>query len=45
MLGRVLKLVVVLVVLGLVGLSGYAFLGDLSPETAPQSLTVTLDAS
>lgn len=39
---RLLKLLVVLAVLGFIGLTGFAYLGDLSPEveqvTAPISL-------
>lgn len=45
MLGRLLKFVGLLVILGGIGLSGYAFLGDLSPRVSPKSVTVTLDAN
>jgi len=44
MIGRLLKFVVVIAVLGALGLMGYAYLGDLAPEPSRQSLTVTLDA-
>ena len=45
MLGRLLKFVGVLVILGGIGLVGYTFLGDLSPRVEPKSVTVTLDAN
>ncbi len=45
MLRRLLKLVVVLVILGGIGLTGYTFVGDLSPTVEPRSVTVTLDAN
>lgn len=45
MLGRLIKFVGLLVLLGLIGLTGYTFLGDLSPETSQQGVTVTLDAN
>ena len=44
MIGRLLKLVLALVVLGAIGLAGYAYLGDLAPAPSEESLTVTLDA-
>ena len=45
MLGRLLKFVGFLVILGGLGLVGYTFVGDLSPDVTPQSVTVTLDAN
>lgn len=39
---RLLKLLVVLAVLGFIALTGYAYLGDLSPDPAETSETVTL---
>lgn len=39
---RILKLVLVLAVLGLAGLTGYAFLGDLSPKKTSVEEPVTL---
>lgn len=42
-MGRILKLVLVLVVLGIVALAGYAYLGDLAPEQTPVDEPVTLD--
>lgn len=44
MIGRLLKFVVLLVVLGGLGLTGYAYLGDLAPAPSEHSVTVTLDA-
>ncbi len=42
-MGRLLKLLVLLLVLGFVGLIGYAYLGDLSPEIKEVNQPVTLD--
>ena len=42
MLGRLIKIILVLVVLGFAGLAAYAFLGDLAPRPAAQSRTITL---
>jgi hypothetical protein len=39
---RVLKLLLVVAVLGLAGLTGYAYLGDLSPGRSPVEVPVTL---
>lgn len=44
MVWRLIKLVLVLVVLGFIGLSGYAYLGDLSPVQRDVTQPVTLDA-
>lgn len=45
MLWRLIKLVLILAVLGFIGLSGYAYLGDLSPEQRAVTQPVTLDAA
>ena len=39
----IVKAVFVLVILGFVGLVGFAYLGDLSPKQAPVSKPVVLD--
>lgn len=39
---RIVKLVFFLVVLGLAGLAGYAYLGDMSPVLRPVEVPVTL---
>ncbi len=44
MIGRLVKFVALIAVLGALALTGYAYLGDLSPDPTEQSLTVTLDA-
>ncbi len=44
MIRRLVKALFFLAILGLIGLSGYAYLGDLSPTPTDNSLTVTLDA-
>ncbi|MEI4470470.1 hypothetical protein [Frigidibacter sp. MR17.24] len=41
-MGRILKLVVFLVVLGFLGLTGYAYLGDLSPQRSEVRKPVAL---
>ena len=43
-MGRLLKAIVVLALLGLAGLTVYAFLGDLSPDQSQITVPVTLDA-
>lgn len=43
-MGRLIRLVVVLAVLGFVGLAGYAYLGDLAPVLEEVRQPVTLDA-
>lgn len=40
---RILKLIFLLAVLGLAGLSGYAYLGDMSPERSEVRTPVHLD--
>lgn len=44
-LGRIIKLVFVLVILGFGALTGYAYLVDLSPEQKQITVPVTLDAN
>ncbi|MFM2391953.1 MAG: hypothetical protein RLZZ437_3508 [Pseudomonadota bacterium] len=44
MLWRLIKLLLVLVVLGFMGLIGYAYLGDLSPVQSDVTQPVTIDA-
>jgi len=45
MIGRLLKLVLVLAILGAIGLVAFAYLGDLAPPQSPQTMPVTLDAN
>ncbi len=40
---RIVKIILVLVLLGLIALAGYAYLGDMSPRQAPVTQPVTLD--
>jgi hypothetical protein len=42
---RLIKVLLVLVVLGLIALTGYAFLGDMEPARAPVEVPVTLNPS
>lgn len=44
MLGKLLKALGVIVILGAIGIAGYAFVGDLTPPQTDQSRKVTLDA-
>lgn len=44
MLGRIIKLVFVLVIFGSLGLVGYAYVADLSPEQTKITVPVTLNA-
>jgi hypothetical protein len=44
MLGRMVKLVFVLVVFGFIGLTGYAYLADLAPDQGQITVPVTLNA-
>lgn len=39
-----LKSFVFLVILGLIGLTGYAYFGDLAPDQTPVTVPVVLDA-
>jgi hypothetical protein len=41
----ILKFIFILVVLGAIGLVGYAYLGDLAPEQVDVVTPVTLDAN
>lgn len=43
-MGRIIKALVVLVVLGFIGLTGYAYLGDLTPKQGEVKKSVVLDA-
>lgn len=43
MIGRIFIVLLFLVLLGFVGLTGYAYLGDLSPEQTEQRESITLD--
>lgn len=45
MLGRIIKLLFVLAVLGLAALAGFAYLADLGPEQSQITVPVTLDAN
>lgn len=42
-MGRIFKALVFLLLVGFFGLAGYAYLGDLSPETREVSQPVTLN--
>ena len=44
-MGRIIKAVLVLGVLGFLGLTAYAYLADLSPAQTEVTLPVTLNAS
>lgn len=44
MIGKFVKLLFMLAILGFIGLAGFAHFGDLSPVPAANNLTVTLDA-
>ena len=43
MLGRILKVLLFLLVLGFIGLTGFAYLGDLSPDQTDIREPVTLN--
>lgn len=43
-MGRIIKAVVVLVALGFIALTGYAYLGDLRPVQGEVKVPVVLDA-
>lgn len=42
-MGKLIKALVFLIILGFLGLIGFAYLGDLTPQQEPQSRAVTLD--
>jgi len=44
MVGRLVKLIFVLAVLGFIGLTGYAYLADLAPDQGQITVPVTLNA-
>lgn len=44
-MGRILKALVFLLILGFIGLVGYAYLGDLAPQRQQVSQPVTLDVN
>jgi predicted negative regulator of RcsB-dependent stress response len=43
-MGRIIKALVVLVILGFLGLTGYAYLGDLTPNQGEVKKPVVLNA-
>lgn len=43
MIGRIFKVLLFLLVLGFIGLTGFAYLGDLSPDQTEQRKPVTVD--
>lgn len=43
-MGRIIKALFVLVLIALVGLTGYAYLADLSPSKSEVTVPVTLNA-
>ena len=44
-MGRIIKAIILLGLLGFIGLTGYAYLGDMAPEQAPVNEPVVLDAN
>jgi hypothetical protein len=44
-MGRLIKVLVLLALLGFAGLTGYAFLADLSPAASEMKVPVTLDVN
>lgn len=42
-MGRILKALVLLLILGFIGLVGFAYLGDLAPDRQQVNQPVTLD--
>ena len=43
-MARIVKVILALVVLGFIGLAGYAYLGDMTPPQTPVTQPVTLHA-
>ena len=43
-MGRIIKALFLLAILGLIGLTGFAYLADLSPDQSEVKVPVTLDA-
>lgn len=43
-MGRIIKGLLVLAILGFIGLTGYAYLGDMRPDQSEVTVPVTLDA-
>lgn len=41
-MGRIFKLIVILLVLGAIGVIGFAYLGDMSPDSQEQRIDITL---
>ncbi|MDF1620564.1 hypothetical protein [Pseudothioclava nitratireducens] len=41
-MGRILKAIAILVILGAIGVAGYAYLGDMAPRTEEQRIEITL---
>lgn len=42
---RLIKLLLFLAVVSGIGVLGYAYLGDMSPDASPQSMSVTLNGN
>ncbi|WP_434621421.1 hypothetical protein [Tabrizicola sp. M-4] len=43
-MGRIIKALVVLAILGFIGLTGFAYFGDITPDQAEVKVPVTLNA-
>ena len=43
-MGRIIKALFLLAILGFIGLTGFAYLADLSPDQSEVKVPVTLDA-
>ena len=43
-MGRIIKVLFLLILLGFIGLTGYAYLADLSPDQTEVKVPVTLNA-
>ncbi|MER5171529.1 hypothetical protein [Thioclava sp. GXIMD2076] len=41
-MGRIFKVILILLVLGALGVIGYAYIGDMAPRQEPASVEVTL---